>query len=305
MPSLLVIVQFPESRCLVYGFLLGFFMDSFRPASDFLVFLFLWCSFSGFDVLPWLQTVCRNREKCRMVSGVFGLPGSGKTLYLSYLAKRAVNGKSLIFRNQFLGTQRKYDAVYTSFPFAGAYKLDYETLGKVKYEKCLFLIDEIMMFSDSRNFKSFTSELKFFFSQHRHFQIDIVYASQSYDDTDKKIRNVTDHLYYVQRSVFLGCSVVKPIRAFFRIEQGQIMQGYEFADKLQYYWFKRSSLFENVDTNFSVALPDFQPYVPELWSMEELETMQQNETSEEELHFEVPAKEKKLKEMFRKLEKVK
>ena len=52
-----------------------------------------------------------------MVSGVFGLPGSGKTLFLSYLAERAVNGKSLIFRNQFLGTQRNYDAVYTSFPF--------------------------------------------------------------------------------------------------------------------------------------------------------------------------------------------
>ena len=131
-----------------------------------------------------------------MISAIFGLPGSGKSLCLSYIAWRAVNCKSINFHGFHLSTA-KYARVYTNFPFEGAYKLDFESLGKAEYSNCLMLIDEIQLFADSRNFKTFGDNLKYFFSMHRHDKIDIVYASQSFDNVDKRIRSLTDRLYYI------------------------------------------------------------------------------------------------------------
>lgn len=207
-----------------------------------------------------------------LISGIFGLPGSGKSLYLSMLADRAVKGKNLNFSNQSYSMFKKYDKVYTTFPFQGAYELDFELLGKVKLEKCLILIDEIMMFCDSRNFKTFGENLKFFFSQHRKFEIDIVYASQAYDDVDKKIRNLTDSYYYICRC-FGSYSVVKPIRAFFRVSDGAIKQGYEYASILEYYYFNRKKYYSISDTNFAVSLPKFEAYTPKSWGDDAVELL--------------------------------
>ena len=126
-----------------------------------------------------------------MVSGIFGLPGSGKSLLLGLIADRACKGKSINYKSLHIGKCRTYETVYTNFPFKGACKLDFERLGHDNYRNCLILIDEIMMLADSRNFKNFGDNLKFFFSMHRHFDIDLVYASQCYDDVDKKIRGIT------------------------------------------------------------------------------------------------------------------
>ena len=55
--------------------------------------------------------------------------------------------------NRFSNVNRKkhpYDRVYTTFPVAGAYKLDYETFGRQQHENSLLVTDEIMMFSDWR-----------------------------------------------------------------------------------------------------------------------------------------------------------
>lgn len=196
-----------------------------------------------------------------MINGLFGLPGAGKTLHLAYIADRAIHKKSMSFG--FLGVHRfsninrkkhPYDRVYTTFPMVGAYKLDYETFGKQHYDNSLLVIDEIMMFSDSRDFKSFTPELKFFWSQHRHFGCDIVYASQSYDDMDKKIRNLTDSYYYIDSYPIF--SISKPIRASFDIKDGQIRQGFEFAHWLFNFWYVRKWRYKLVDTNFSVKMPE-------------------------------------------------
>lgn len=106
-----------------------------------------------------------------MISGVFGLPGSGKSLLLSYLAYRAVNGKSINIKG-FHIQNFKYARVYTNFPCDGAYKLDFETLGNAHYHDCLIMCDEIQLFADSRNFKNFGDNLKYFFSMHRHDKVD-------------------------------------------------------------------------------------------------------------------------------------
>lgn len=139
-----------------------------------------------------------------MVVGVFGLPGMGKTTMLTAAAQHSINGRS------FLGLPA-HDKVYTNFECPGCYRLDFEKLGKYKFENALIIIDEIMLYADSRDFKSFSDDLKYFFSHQRHVNLDILWCSQMYDDCDKKIRGLTDHYYLLEKMSFLPISIVKPI----------------------------------------------------------------------------------------------
>lgn len=168
-----------------------------------------------------------------MISGIFGLPGSGKSMLLAKAAWLALHGRPLIIGNNVLH-DGKYSHIVTNFPLDGCAKLEFNKLGLVGYYDTLFLIDEIMMYADSRNFKSFTDELKYFFSQHRKYKCTIIWASQNYDDCDKKIRGVTDKYFYVRRSGWFGgrVSVVSPIDSYLRVQDGKIQSGYELAPPL-------------------------------------------------------------------------
>lgn len=165
-----------------------------------------------------------------MISGVFGLPGAGKSVFLCKCAYYAQKHKPFFVAGNLLH-YGDYDYILTNFPCRGCYKLDPETLGKVRYKKTLFLIDEISMIADSRAFKSFSDDYRLFFTQHRKDDCDIIWCSQSYDDTDKKIRNLTSAYYWLRRSPLLGdrLSLVSPITAYVRVAQGKIESGYDLA----------------------------------------------------------------------------
>lgn len=166
-----------------------------------------------------------------MISGVFGLPGSGKSMLLAGCADSALHGKPFrVGRNSL--HKGKYEHILTNFPMAGCEQLDFEVLGKAGIFDSLILIDEIMMYADSRNFKTFSDELKFFFSQHRKMGLDIVWTSQSYDDSDKKIRGLTDKYFYCRRMALPSFSFVSPINSYLRVEQGVIKSGYELESPL-------------------------------------------------------------------------
>lgn len=163
-----------------------------------------------------------------MISGIFGLPGSGKSMLLCNAVYNALKHRPFIIGGNVLHTG-DYDTIITNFPMSGCYKLDFETLGKVGYKRTLFCIDEMMMYADSRNFKTFSDDLKFFFSQHRKFENEIIWTSQNYDDSDKKIRGLTDKYYYCRRSPLAWFSFVSPINTYLKIEDGNIKSGYELA----------------------------------------------------------------------------
>ena len=149
-----------------------------------------------------------------MISEIFGLCGSGKSLLLGFLCQRAVNDKSVNFHGLQVSSNRHYNAVFTNFYCQGCYKLDFESLGFADYENALIVIDEIMLLADCRNFKSYGENLKIFFSQHRKKHLDIIYATQFHSDVDKKIRNVTDNLYYIDSMPFDIMRVRKIVPSF-------------------------------------------------------------------------------------------
>lgn len=172
-----------------------------------------------------------------MITCVFGLPGVGKSTYMAKLAKEALTTKK---------GKKRYDRVYCNFTMRGCYRLDYADLGIYNFENCLILLDEMMNEADSRDFKKFDAFKKYFFSNHRHYGVDIIYFTQAWDDVDKKIRNNTSELFYIKR---LGAfSAVIPIKQILTVDNNshQIVTGYElrpiftarfFFRPLYYGWF--------------------------------------------------------------------
>lgn len=143
-----------------------------------------------------------------MIVGYFGLPGSGKTTFLTMIAQKEL-------RKIALG-KSKYEYVLTNFYCEGTYRVDYmDDLGKKKLTNCLILLDEITLDADSRDFKFFPKEKRLFFVLHRHFNCDIIYFTQQWDAVDKKIRNLTSDLFYVKKAFSnVNGLLFKPFQCF-------------------------------------------------------------------------------------------
>ena len=122
-----------------------------------------------------------------MITLYFGVPGCGKTTLLSSIAqkelKKISKGKS------------KYEHVLTNFECSGCEKIDFTDIGVFDIQKCLILLDEITVDADNRDFKNFKKSSVEGFVYHRHYDLDIICATQQYDAVDKKIRNLTQNLY--------------------------------------------------------------------------------------------------------------
>lgn len=157
-----------------------------------------------------------------MVTGYFGLPGSGKTTFLTMIAQKELKlikkGKS------------KYKRIFCNFYCEGCFELKFEYLGTKLIEDSLILIDEITLFADSRDFAKFSQKTKEFFLLHRHYGCDIIYFTQHYNNVDKKIRDITFDLFFVRPTIF-SLSVASRIFRTLDIQEQthEIVNGYRFA----------------------------------------------------------------------------
>lgn len=127
------------------------------------------------------------------ISLYFGLPGCGKTTWLTKLALDAVRKGTY---------QNVYSNVGLNIP--GVTFIDNSCIGTYELENCLLLIDEATLFADNRAHKEFTKAQTAYFLLHRHRNADIVLFTQQWDGVDKKIRVITDRVYYIYKGVFLG-----------------------------------------------------------------------------------------------------
>lgn len=160
-----------------------------------------------------------------MIQGYFGLPGSGKTTFLTMLAQKELK--------KILKNKSRYDKVLTNFYCDGCYKIDYKDLGHYSIENSLILLDEITLDADSRDFKQFDKYHKSFFLLHRHFNCDVIYFTQQYDGVDKKIRDITSSLYRVKKFAFI--SIATQIYRCLDINEQtkEIVQGYRFPNIIE------------------------------------------------------------------------
>lgn len=136
-----------------------------------------------------------------MITCYFGVPGAGKTTLLTKFAMDAIKAQNLPEWLLRLKKLKRYDHVYTNFYCEGAEIIDFKDLGKYKIYNSLIILDELAMDADNRKFKTFDDNIRDFFILHRHLGNDIIYATQSYEAVDLKIRFLTQELWYMSKSV--------------------------------------------------------------------------------------------------------
>lgn len=159
-----------------------------------------------------------------MIKAYFGVPGCGKSTTLVREYKK---------------NKRKYDYIYTiNLKIKGVPMITKEDLEKFKFKNTLILWDEITMDADNREFKSFSKDLRDFFILHRHLGCDIIYATQNFENVDKKVRDLTCELWYMQKSVvpLLGqFTTTKRIYRTININEhlSELTLGYRFCNFIE------------------------------------------------------------------------
>lgn len=134
----------------------------------------------GFIFILYHVIRYRNPYKLFMV---FGSKGSGKSTLMTKLALQHL---------------KKGWKVYCDREIPGCYQFKTEDFGKYRFPpNSLILVDEVGLVWDNRNFKNFPEHVKVYFKYQRQYRNKVYLFSQSFD-VDKKIRDLTDHLYICQ-----------------------------------------------------------------------------------------------------------
>ncbi len=160
------------------------------------------------------------------VERYFGLPGCGKTTFLAYLALRAVKGKK--YKNVYANVHLKIPGV-TYIPFR-------ECFGTYELRDCIYFIDEATVNCGDRDYKNFSQKMIQYTMEHRHHCCDLVFFSQEADGMDKKIRSITDRIYFVYKGIFTRGFISSAVRVPYKIlwpdgdhdgeNAGRILMGY-------------------------------------------------------------------------------
>lgn len=194
-----------------------------------------------------------------MIKLYFGLPGSGKTTLLVSEAIKAT--KDIRYESVFSNVHMNVD---------GVTYIENDEIGIYNTYKSLILIDEATLFADSRDHKNFPKHLISFFLLHRHYQCDVILFTQQWDAVDKKIRVITDRVYYVYKPLLFGHWFTKYYRIPYGIiipdpkkddstKLGEIVQGYckpSFFKRLFSPWLFRPRYYKYFDSWEAPPLPE-------------------------------------------------
>lgn len=157
-----------------------------------------------------------------MITIISGLPGRGKNVYATSVAKKHFNRENSVFRRlvRSIKHEDKYiNNVYSTYPillkktrkekiYSNVVSL-FDLDGKYSFKyNALIIIDEVQAFYDSDEYKDFPKSIAVFNQFHRHFNIkDIYYISQHPSRVAKKLRNVA--FQFLKIRTFIVIPIVK------------------------------------------------------------------------------------------------
>lgn len=146
------------------------------------------------------------------INYAFGYPGSGKSTFAAYLARKYL---------------KKGITVYANFPIIGCYEIDpKKDLGTFQVQDALVLWDEASISANNRNFKDFPKTCIEFLKLHRHYNVEIWVFSQAYDDVDITIRRLCHSVYWIKPGILKWFTHVKSIYKTMNIIDGEIVDAY-------------------------------------------------------------------------------
>lgn len=166
-----------------------------------------------------------------MIEGAVGYPGSGKTYYALWRAKREM---------------RRGRTVYANFGIEGAKSITPESMFEIE-PGSFVVLDEAQNWFGSRNWKEFGNKYMEFFSQTRKKEYTLLWLSQDVSSVDKTIRDRT-HLIHKLECRWKGLTG-KPL--YFRVES---YYGAKNVDKIKHHagnrWIRfNTKLAESYDTH--------------------------------------------------------
>lgn len=151
-----------------------------------------------------------------MINRYFGLPGCGKT---THIVKTAIEENTRINKGKSL-----YKRILTNVKFtlpegekSNIYYFTREDFGVYDMSNSLVLYDESENEFDSREYKNLGEHRRQLLLYHRQYKMNIYFYSQSADGVDKKIRNLTNNLYYMRKNVFTGKTKLIRIRPYINV----------------------------------------------------------------------------------------
>ena len=159
-----------------------------------------------------------------MIKAYFGVPGCGKSTTLV---------------REYRKNRKRYKHIYTlNIDIKGCTRITREDLEKYKFTDSLILWDEITMDADNRSYKTFSNDLRDFFLLHRHLGVDIIYATQNFENVDKKVRDLTSELWYMSKSVIPILSEFTTTKRIYRNvnineNTSELTLGYRFCNLIE------------------------------------------------------------------------
>lgn len=110
--------------------------------------------------------------------------------------------------------------VYSTDYIRGCFKLDVNDLNSLMAKpNSLLIIDEASLKMNSRQFAQIKLSLIEYFKLSRHCKNKIIMISQTFGDTDKQIRDLSTHVYFVRK--ILNGLVSVPVKVRARLDIGQ------------------------------------------------------------------------------------
>lgn len=145
-----------------------------------------------------------NINKFSPVTVFVGLPGSGKSTFAAAITSQVLS----------LQKKGKNIKVFSNVPILGAFEYNFrQDFGHFEeFKDSIIILDEAGLDACNRNWKdNLDDESLEFLKKIRHANSKLICFSQTWDDFDVKIRDLTGMLYILRRSIIPGFTVSIPV----------------------------------------------------------------------------------------------
>lgn len=166
------------------------------------------------------KVICKAPNK---FAHIFAPPGTGKTTLCAHFVRQA------IIENK---------KIYSNVPIRHAKKIDLKKLGYIDISDAILLIDEGGAELGNRNWHKNLDEKNIkFLKKHRHYNVDVFVFSQTWNDVDNKLRDLTTSLYMLKKSRIPFYTKACCIKKTMDLINGQILQFFEWDPQNNFKFF--------------------------------------------------------------------
>lgn len=183
-----------------------------------------------------------------MITIVMGSPGVGKSTYLALQARKAI---------------KKGIKVYSNYHMLGCYKVDPNfDFGNTLIEDALVIVDEAGQEHNSRDWQRFSKDCYLFYSQHRHYNLDIILAVQHWERLDLTIKELVQEIHIVKPTILPKFIKIKKVAVDIDILDKKIDEIYYFisplAGGIRWHYAKPAwQLFDSWEKNLNLTTRQF------------------------------------------------